>query len=137
MKIDLFPHDTTRIVDAIEVDPCHYIDEHQKEVEVCEESEADFWSVYVHYQGGTVSCVADCQTKEDVYKAAEMLNHLLSCPDPNADTKRTEIELMKMYGNVYEDVVGYDLYEDMKKSGLPFTLDDIKKLTKEALKNNL
>lgn len=60
--------------DAFEVHPVAYLPLRPKDigkvckreaVEICEEEDADFWSVYGHLQEGGVRCLADCATKED------------------------------------------------------------------------
>ncbi|MEC4685404.1 MAG: hypothetical protein VST71_06705 [Nitrospirota bacterium] len=59
--------------DAFEVHPVAYLPLHPKDmvavckreaVEICEEEDADFWSVYGHLPEGGVRCLADCDSKE-------------------------------------------------------------------------
>lgn len=48
--------------EEIEVKPCVLRD--NGGVEVCLESEAQFWGVYLRQDDGTAICAADCQTRE-------------------------------------------------------------------------
>lgn len=60
--------------DTLEIHPCRMI-EHSKFdsfVEQCEPSEAEFWSVYIHYNPesnmqeiGGLECIADCDTETE------------------------------------------------------------------------
>lgn len=34
-------------------------------IEACEDSEAEFWSVYLHLENGEWFCIADCGTKQE------------------------------------------------------------------------
>lgn len=49
-------------IDSFEVHPCTEINE-EGDVEQCEPKDAQFWSVYVHYKGGGLDCIADCDTE--------------------------------------------------------------------------
>lgn len=62
--------------DAVEINPLKKVTAHEDGssiVEVCEEGEEDFWSVYLHYESGGVECVEDLPTKE---KAELYARHL-------------------------------------------------------------
>jgi len=60
--------------DAFEVHSVAYLPLHPKDirtvckrdaVEICEEEDADFWSVYGHLPEGGVRCLAGCDSRED------------------------------------------------------------------------
>jgi hypothetical protein len=57
--------------DDIEVSAVCKVDE--ENVETCEESEADFYSVYLHQKEGGVVCVADLPTKEEAEKLGDLI----------------------------------------------------------------
>lgn len=59
--------------DNIEIQPVCFCGPDKKEVEVCEEADADFWSLYVHRPNEGVTCIADCETR----KLAEELETLI------------------------------------------------------------
>jgi len=70
-KIDFY--EATRVdqpIDGFEVSPVRKED---GDWTVCEESEAEMWSVYAHFVEGGVDCLADCETKE----AALQLENIL------------------------------------------------------------
>jgi hypothetical protein len=53
--------------DGVEFHPCCIVevkDDGEMIIEQCEESQADFWSVYLHMEQGGIECIADCDTKE-------------------------------------------------------------------------
>lgn len=65
--------------DEIEVHPCKVVDENKslpskiQAVEQCEPEEAEFWSVYVHYEKGGLDCIADCATEKDANDLKDFL----------------------------------------------------------------
>jgi hypothetical protein len=66
-------------VDAIEVSPVRIVNDRPFDppagettfVEVCSESEADFWSVFTHFRTGGVECVADFDLECEAWDYAE------------------------------------------------------------------
>ena len=76
--VDFTPESAETPWDDIEVSPVQYVDEHVKGrqcVEVCEEHEADFWSVYLHQVEGGVMCVADLPSKEQAEALARLIHN--------------------------------------------------------------
>lgn len=63
-------------IDNLEVHPCMEINE-EGDVEQCEPEEAQFWSVYVHYEGGGLDCIADCDTSDQAYELVNFLKELI------------------------------------------------------------
>lgn len=57
--------------DAIEVHPVAQVE--PGVFEVCDEQQADMWSVYLHFPGAGLECIADCESR----KAAEDLQTML------------------------------------------------------------
>ncbi len=68
--------------DEIEVHPCKVVDEDKtnnltvQAIEQCEPEEAEFWSVYVHFVGGGIDCIADCDTKDEADTLAEIIKRI-------------------------------------------------------------
>ncbi len=70
--------------DAIEVHPCKVIERVEigtsgkfcDTIEQCEPEEAEFWSVYVHFVGGGLDCIADCDTKGEADCLAELVERI-------------------------------------------------------------
>ena len=58
--------------DAFEIQPCLEIS--QGVIEVCEASEAHFWTIYGHIDGQGVEALADCPTKEIAETIMECLD---------------------------------------------------------------
>lgn len=71
----------TEPFDEIEIHPCK---DYNKDgnIEQCEESEAEFWSVYVHNVEGGIYCVADCQTKEQARDLKTLILSLIKFYQP-------------------------------------------------------
>jgi hypothetical protein len=67
--------DKNKVIDRTVYEPVHHYDE--KTVEVCEEGEAEFWSVYVHFENGEQYCVADVETKQEAIEMAEFFERLM------------------------------------------------------------
>ncbi len=61
----------------LEIHPCRTIKKGNGEkkdiVEQCDEKEAEFWSVYVHYLSGGLDCVADCWHKHEAEELVKFL----------------------------------------------------------------
>lgn len=66
-------------IDDIEINPCtSWTEGNETFVEQCEPKDAQFWSVYVHYEGGGLDCIADCETEEQANKVKEFLLELIT-----------------------------------------------------------
>jgi hypothetical protein len=71
-------------IDGFEVHPCKIVDEDInldpkiQAVEQCEPEEAQFWSVYIHYEGGGLDCIADCDTEELANELYAFLSRLVT-----------------------------------------------------------
>lgn len=60
--------------DNVEVSPVYWYKENDF-CEVCEESEATFFSVYLHQIEGGVQCIADLPTRELAEQLAELIEN--------------------------------------------------------------
>ena len=70
---------TPDIFDDIEVHPvCTYADGDKIICEPCEPQDAEFWSVYVHYVGGGLNCIADCADQAIAKKLATLLKTIIN-----------------------------------------------------------
>ncbi len=75
---DFTPESALDAWDNIEVSPVHYTDlfvDGRQCVEVCEEHEVHFWSVYLHQVEGGVQCVADLPSKELAHSLAKLIHN--------------------------------------------------------------
>ena len=71
----------TEHFNAFEVQPCKLINE--KDVEVCESGEEDFWSVYVHLSAGGVECIGDFVDQPTAEKFMDFLQSLIDMQEIN------------------------------------------------------
>ncbi len=68
--------------DEIEVHPCRVVERvpiangFSDTIEQCEPEEAEFWSVYVHFVGGGIDCIADCDTQGEADCFAELIKRI-------------------------------------------------------------
>src|SRR5678816_394535 len=46
-------------------------------VEACPDNEAEYWSAYIHFVGGTVQCIGDFNTREDAEKFVKFMQSLI------------------------------------------------------------
>lgn len=49
----------------------------KQEVEACEDKDADFYSIYVHYKEGGLECIFDVDTKLEAEKLVTLMNTML------------------------------------------------------------
>ncbi len=70
--IDFVPNGALTSWDDIEVQPVKNLGD---ACEVCDEHEADFWSVYLHQVQGGVQCIADLPSKELAEAFSTLLNN--------------------------------------------------------------
>lgn len=68
--------------DALEVSPVACWEDEQNPAqlicEICEPSEANFYSVYAHVKGKGVQCFADCDTEETALGLAKLIETLIA-----------------------------------------------------------
>ncbi len=74
------PIDGSLVVDGFEIHPVALVETGGtvKVFEQCEENDTNIalWSVYVHYKGGGLDCIIDCETKEEAIAAETFLKEL-------------------------------------------------------------
>lgn len=65
--------------DGFEVHPNkeYFGEDYESFVEQCEESEAEFYSIYTHNVAGGLWCIMDCETKQDAENMVELLISLI------------------------------------------------------------
>jgi hypothetical protein len=82
-EVTVFPYDGEEW-NAVEVEPVCYLnkEDHTQGCEVCEESEADFYSVYLRQSCGGVQCIADCTTKERADAFAALIERIVETHKP-------------------------------------------------------
>lgn len=90
-KIDLFLPSLKlgQEFDAFELQPVKKVGEvaeGSEAWEVCEEDDAEMWSVYIHVPGEGLQCIADCETKESAEKLYDLL--ILLCDKYDNDYKK-------------------------------------------------
>jgi hypothetical protein len=59
-------------IDAFEVHPVKKIEEYDC-FEICEDEDADMWSVYQHLTEGGIECIADFETEKDALSFQKIL----------------------------------------------------------------
>lgn len=61
----------------MDINPCRTIEKgangEKDIVEQCEESEAEFYSIYVHLRRGEIQCIADCDNLKEAQEFVEFL----------------------------------------------------------------
>lgn len=64
-------------INGFDLHPCHTVFIGDKAVvETCEESEAEFWSVYAHLKEGGLECIADFEFKSTAEFFYEFVNSI-------------------------------------------------------------
>lgn len=71
-------HEQVGPFDGFEIHPCRIFSSGDHElVEQCDTEEAEFWSVYIHLKEGGLSCIADCNSREEAEKFVGLLEKII------------------------------------------------------------